>query len=226
MDINANSVKICRLRLWIELLKNAYYTKETNYTQLETLPNIDINIKQGNSLITRFALDEDLSATLQKSKWTIDSYKLAVQTYRNAQNKDEKREMEELIDAIKNDFETTVSWNDPINKKLNKLRGELALLQTPDLFSANIKKKTKANTELQKLSAAIEKFDKEKDDIKSSAIYKEAFEWRFQFPEVLDSEGKFLGFDVVIGNPPYGVMPNKTDKSYLLNNFTNSKKKS
>ena len=25
VDINPNSVKICRLRLWIELLKNAYY---------------------------------------------------------------------------------------------------------------------------------------------------------------------------------------------------------
>jgi adenine-specific DNA-methyltransferase len=56
VDINPNSVKICRLRLWIELLKNAYYTEESKYTELETLPNIDINIKQGNSLISRFLL--------------------------------------------------------------------------------------------------------------------------------------------------------------------------
>ena len=45
VDLNPNSVKICRLRLWIELLKNAYYKNET---ELETLPNIDINIKCGN----------------------------------------------------------------------------------------------------------------------------------------------------------------------------------
>ena len=45
VDINPNSVKICRLRLWIELLKNAYYTAESDYKQLETLPNIDINPK-------------------------------------------------------------------------------------------------------------------------------------------------------------------------------------
>ena len=45
VDINPNSVNICRLRLWIELLKNSYYTKESNFTQLHTLPNIDINIK-------------------------------------------------------------------------------------------------------------------------------------------------------------------------------------
>src|SRR3989338_1194323 len=55
VDINPNSVKICRLRLWIELLKNAYYNADG---QLETLPNIDINIKVGNSLISRFALDD------------------------------------------------------------------------------------------------------------------------------------------------------------------------
>jgi adenine-specific DNA-methyltransferase len=29
VDINPNSVKICRLRLWIELLKNAYYKEES-----------------------------------------------------------------------------------------------------------------------------------------------------------------------------------------------------
>ncbi len=30
-----------------------------------------------------------------------------------------------------------------------------------------------------------------------------ALEWRFEFPEVLDDEGNFLGFDCIIGNPPY-----------------------
>ena len=73
VDINPNSVKICRLRLWIELLKNAYYKNEN---ELETLPNIDINIKCGNSLISRFELDADLKKALKSSKWTIDSYRM------------------------------------------------------------------------------------------------------------------------------------------------------
>jgi hypothetical protein len=29
------------------------------------------------------------------------------------------------------------------------------------------------------------------------------FEWRYEFPEVLDDDGNYIGFDVVIGNPPY-----------------------
>ena len=216
VDINANSVKICRLRLWIELLKNAYYTKESDYHELETLPNIDINIKQGNSLISRFELDADLSSTLKKSKWNIDGYKIAVQAYRSAQNKEEKRKMEDLIGTIKKDFRTDVSTYDPINKKLSKLRGELALLERTDLFSPDTKKKNKANKELENLSTAITTLEKEKDDIQSSAVFKDAFEWRFEFPEVLDSDGKFAGFDVIIGNPPYKmVQPGNTSISEL-----------
>jgi adenine-specific DNA-methyltransferase len=43
------------------------------------------------------------------------------------------------------------------------------------------------------------------DDIKNNVIYKNAFEWRFEFPEVLNNKGEFGGFDLIIGNPPYGV---------------------
>jgi hypothetical protein len=50
VDVNPNSVKICRLRLWIELLKNAYYTEESGFTRFETLPNLDFKILSGDSL--------------------------------------------------------------------------------------------------------------------------------------------------------------------------------
>ena len=136
VDINPNSVKICRLRMWIELLKNTYYKQEpaelvtpshlfsknnseqvstshqlTNPSPfgggregaLETLPNIDINIKTGNSLISRYALDADMKKALKKSRWNIDDYRVAVITYRNAQSKEVKHEMEKFIDRIKND---------------------------------------------------------------------------------------------------------------------------
>src|SRR5690606_17042782 len=105
VDINPNSVKICRLRLWIELLKNAYYKTPT---ELETLPNIDINIKNGNSLISRFGLDSDIKMALKSSKISIDIYKKAVSNYRNAIGKEQKRELEELIYSIKSSFRTEI----------------------------------------------------------------------------------------------------------------------
>ena len=80
-------MKICRLRLWIELLKNAYYTAESNYTYLETLPNIDINIKCGNSLLHRFALTDSIQTVLRESSISISQYKEAVAKYKNAQVK-------------------------------------------------------------------------------------------------------------------------------------------
>lgn len=215
VDINPNSVKICRLRLWIELLKNAYYIQpviasEAKQSHLETLPNIDINIKCGNSLISRFPLDADLKQALKKSKWTIDTYKIAVQTYREAENKEQKREMERLIADIKNDFRSEISRNDPKIKKLSVKRGELFnLTQTQELFEADTKKTKDWKKKVADLSAEIDKLETEIEEIKNNQIYQNAFEWRFEFPEVLNNEGDFVGFDAVIGNPPYGVNFNK-----------------
>ncbi|MBC7556157.1 MAG: type II restriction endonuclease, partial [Chryseobacterium sp.] len=139
VDINPNSVKICRLRLWIELLKNAYYKSET---ELETLPNIDINIKCGNSLISRFDLDSDLKAALKKSKWNIETYRIAVDTYRNAQNKRQKREMETLIESIKTEIRSEISLNDPKITRLQKINGEIFLMTNQtQLFEMSKKEK-------------------------------------------------------------------------------------
>ncbi len=202
VDINPNSVKICRLRLWIELLKNAYYTADSNFTELETLPNIDINIKCGNSLVSRFTLEADLSKALKKSKWTIDGYRVAVQTYRNAEGKDEKRTMEELIEKIKSNFRTEISDNDPKVKRLQKLNTDYYLkYQADQLFDAKLTKAQKKDKD--EFEKNISKLDAEIKEIKSNKIYENAFEWRFEFPEVLDNEGNYIGFDIILGNPPY-----------------------
>jgi type II restriction/modification system DNA methylase subunit YeeA len=204
VDINPNSVKICRLRLWIELLKNAYYTADSKYAELETLPNIDINIKQGNSLISRFALDADLSKALKSIKYSIDDYRSFVNNYKNATDKEEKRGFEKLINQIKTDFRTEIGKNDPLLLKKNKLGGELYnLLNQASVFEPNEKEKKERNKRKETLEVAINKLSTEIEEIKSNTIYKDAFEWRFEFPEVLDNNGNFIGFDSVIGNPPY-----------------------
>ncbi len=201
VDINPNSVKICRLRLWIELLKNAYYK---NATELETLPNIDINIKCGNSLVSRFAIDADLKQALKKSKWTIDSYRIAVDTYRNAESKEQKREMERLIADIKSDFRSEISLNDPKAVKYRKVRDELfKLTNQGQLFEMSKKEKADWNKKVQQLTEETKKLETEIEEIKANKIFENAFEWRFEFPEVLNDDGDFVGFDVVIGNPPY-----------------------
>ncbi len=220
VNINSNSVKICRLRLWIELLKNAYYTKESNYKELETLPNLDINIKTGNSLISRFALDADISKALQKSKWSIDSYRIAVQTYRNATNREQKYEMERLIDTIKADFRSEVSKKDPKILVLSKKTAELQnLLTQTSVFELSKTEEKIKQKNIEKLEKEVLELNQEIEDIKSSKIYQNAFEWRFEFPEVLDKKGNFVGFDIIIGNPPYGIKLSSMEKEILNNKY-------
>ncbi len=225
VDINPNSVKICRLRLWIELLKNAYYKMTPNpkgekmlvytkgkpavFTELETLPNIDINIKCGNSLISRYPIDADLKKALKKSKSNIADYKFAVSTYRDTSDKAIKREMMRIIDRIKGDYESEIQTNDKRIKKLFQFRDELLKHCTEtSLFELSKKEKAQWDKRRIQLESDVKKQEEIIEDIRSNKIYDNAFEWRFEFPEVLNDDGDFVGFDVVIGNPPYGAINN------------------
>ena len=231
VDINANSSQITKLRLWIELLKNSYY--DTNY-ELITLPNIDINIKTGNSLISRFDLKDEIK--INNIKHEIKNYKQIVKDYK--ENLGTKKEVLASIESLKNKFRLTLKAEYKVVQERNqKLREYVAdfgheglnddLLLTaiknkyghvPSLFDdkADTKKQAKLLQELTKLETQIEEIEKGK-------IYENAFEWRFEFPEVLDEDGNFVGFDIVIGNPPYGVNLSSNDKKYFQNIFKSAK---
>lgn len=213
VDINPNSVKICRLRLWIELLKNAYYKEEG---VLETLPNIDINIKVGNSLLSRFSLDDDLSEAFKAQKYSLETYKVLVDTYRASRDHAEKDKLLQLIADIKSEYTQTIFRKDPRRKKIADLRGQLVLAKNKyNLFGEKLTA-DKQDLEEKRLQRLLEQKEKELEEAEKGVIYKNAFEWRFEFPEVLDKDGKYIGFDVVIGNPPYGLLqPNNTNYDLL-----------
>jgi len=203
VDLNPNSVKICRLRLWIELLKSAYYTDESGFSELETLPNIDINIKCGNSLISRFSLEDDLHSSFEGTKYSFHQYKEAVQAYKHTRDKETKKAITTILEDVKSSFSS--SLNEKFKKLIAKARGKLTNVSS----EINRKKEwqeaitDKMAERLRKAKKSLEIAEKVKDDILSNAIYKDSFEWRFEFPEVLDENQNFIGFDAVIGNPPY-----------------------
>jgi type II restriction/modification system DNA methylase subunit YeeA len=337
VDININSVKICRLRLWIELLKNAYYISPSSsffpkgytspsqpsspqsngytspsqppspqsngytsfpqppspqsngytsfpqspspqsngytsfpqppspqsngYTSppqppspqseggdrdnllsnqfpspngrgvrgegktLETLPNIDINIKCGNSLISRFDLQELILSP--KIKQQIAEFKQAVKVYRNPKSREEKREAIKKIEEIKSSFNTVLTGNDEDDKKLRNLQGELNnLVSQTSLFEETTKEKKAKEKKQKQLEKEINLLTAKIEDKKNNRIYHHSFEWRFEFPEVLNDEGNFMGFDVVIGNPPYirqeefsGIKPILKEKFVIYNSI-------
>ncbi|WQX07915.1 Eco57I restriction-modification methylase domain-containing protein [Helicobacter pylori] len=221
VDINPNSCEITKLRLWIELLKYSYYIfeKGKNTNALETLPNIDINIKCANSLISRFNLNDDLKK-IPNIKQKIQEYKDLVAQYKdpNPLYPLNKQDLINKIQDLKNTFSLTLK--DPktkaelekaIEKHIKKYNffalDNKSLLDGLDYFIPSLfgtpKLSPKEEEEAFASYGRIRALRKKLDDALSGREYQNAFEWRFEFPEVLDDEGDFLGFDCIIGNPPY-----------------------
>ncbi|WQT17591.1 Eco57I restriction-modification methylase domain-containing protein [Helicobacter pylori] len=245
VDINPNSCEITKLRLWIELLKYSYYIFEEgkNTNNLETLPNIDINIKCANSLISRFNLNDDLKK-IPNIKQKIQEYKDLVAQYKdpNPLYPLNKQDLINKIQDLKNTFSLTLK--DPktkaelekaIEKHIKKYNffalDDKSLLDglnyfIPSLFGTP-KLSPKEEEEAFASYGRIRALRKKLDDALSGGEYHNAFEWRFEFPEVLDDEGDFLGFDCIIGNPPYIDYRKIDEKTKIfLSKFSSVYKKS
>lgn len=168
VDINPNAVNICRLRLWIELLKSAYYNSNG---KLQTLPNIDINIKCGDSLIQKYPV------------------KVGKSIISNIQDNSDDSEVEKLINQYS---EKVCRYKETNDKTLKaQLQADISYIKKiigdysrPDLFG------NKA------------------DD----TVYYNSLEWMLEFPEVWNDKKEFIGFDVIIGNPPYIFNRNLDDR--------------
>jgi len=216
VDINAKSVQICRLRLWIELLKHAYYTEESKYQELETLPNIDINIKCGNSLVSRYALNGSGFANGQAKKMqlTTQKYKDEVIIYKNTTDKVTRKNTLKNIKNLKSEFSDVVNLADEDFKKMRQIDAEMK--ERRIIYSEE--ERIQSQNRFIELSEQFEEI-KIKLEKKNKSLYNNAFEWRFEFPEVLDENGNFVGFDVIIGNPPYGIHFSEIEKEFYRKTF-------
>ena len=206
VDINANSVKICRLRLWIELLKNAYYTEAGGTRELRTLPNIDINIKLGNSVLMRYGLSEGIDTVMGRNGYTVKQYQGFVSDYQEARDRESRKGFQKLIEQIEEGFTKNLDSKDPNKLELGRLAAKYQQI-TGDLLGGGYrdeKAKAKAEADRQKLETKMAKLQAAVAQERAGLNHKLAFDWRYRFPHVLDSAtGAFRGFDVIIGNPPY-----------------------
>lgn len=201
VDINPNSAEICQLRLWIELLKNAYYIKGNDGKRhLQTLPNIDINIKCGNSLVMKYPLDAPIDHVLRGANVTIGDYKNHVAHYKNSPSKENKHIVEHDIWMIKSKLNEGYDKDTDKYKKWVKVCSDILLLDN-SLFppeEAESKRLSDLRKQEEKLRVSLE-------EASTRYAHLGAFEWRYEFPETLNEKGEFIGFDCIIGNPPYGV---------------------
>ncbi|EII3323324.1 class I SAM-dependent DNA methyltransferase [Campylobacter coli] len=230
VDINPNSCEITKLRLWIELLKHSFYQSfdDENYHNLKTLPNIDINIKCGNSLVSYFETGKSLSH-YPNIKERMSKYKRIVKDYKEGFYTDKNliaKEIKNLQESFKN-----FCLKDKFNKEIKQLtNGANEYSKKYGDFLADEHHDEKFKSFFSKNmfefsfdeKVAIKEFanlKKEYDNI-FNLESNHPFEWRFEFPEILDDDGNFKGFDLIIGNPPYIRQEElKELKSHLAKNY-------
>ena len=201
VDIEQGAVDIARLRFWLALVVDA--------DKPQPLPNLDYKITCGNSLLSRYPIDAPIENVFveynkgkkEDDKMTLAKYKELVSDYTNTSNHQTKDVFRQTIENIKCAFKTELSKHS--KERLAKLRGKVIMLESPTLFG----ERTKAEkAELKKLKEKLNILEKEQEDIQTNKLYVDAFEWRFEFPQLLDDNGKFIGFDIIIGNPPYNEL--------------------
>lgn len=211
VDINPNSCEITKLRLWIELLKHSFYQSfdDENYHDLKTLPNIDINIKCGNSLVSYFETGKSLNH-YPNIKERINKYKRIVKDYKEGFYTDKShinQEIKNLKISFKNfcfadKFKKEMKGFNDKCEKYSKKYGNFLAVDDENLkffVSANL---TLFDFDEKEATKEFANLKKEYDNI-FNLESNHPFEWRFEFPEILDDDGNFKGFDLIIGNPPY-----------------------
>ncbi len=198
VDIMHEAVEIAKLRLFLKLASCANYDAEAKNFGLEPLPDIDFNIKAGNTLVG-FANFRELEDTIKKGLDFGD-------------NISKFKEQAEIIGKTSKSFKDSQlvenrnseeyhSEKGKLQQRLNELNHELNVYLASEygIDTNNIKKK--------------------KDFAEAFQAWKEShqpFHWVSEFYEIIEERG---GFDVVIGNPPY-VEYSKVEKLYqLIDNY-------
>lgn len=198
VDIEQGAVDIARLRFWLALVVDA--------DEPQPLPNLDYKITCGNSLLSRYPIDAPIENVFveynkgknESEKITLPKYKELVSNYTDTSNHETKNFFRQTIEAIKKAFKTELSRQE--KESISRLKGKILALEAPMLLGERTQKE---KTELKKLKEQLVKKEELQANIINNRLYVDAFEWRFEFPSLLDEKGNFTGFDIIIGNPPY-----------------------
>ncbi len=219
VDINPSALKVARARLFLTLAKHFKVGKEKDI--FVRFPNVHFNLRTGNSLIGYVKPGEERpkSPTLfdfvkeERADYVVEKIKVVAELkpYLEKIARNLKidgnivKEVEMLNEILSkksidwNDFEKVLRTKERLIKILiASLNSQYAvplnelLKEITDLFNQKLDEKfaEEHNIDLDKLKKA-----------KSLPWERKMFHWFFEFPEVFLDKG---GFDVVVGNPPYG----------------------
>ncbi len=168
VDVDQSAIEIAKLRLWLSLI-----VESKNLSSINTLPNLQYRIVQGDSLIDN-----------------VDGYEVKNDIFDDEQYDftfDDKNINELFHDLIslQNKFYDAIYKNNK-NKLLKDLKNKLIEIFTLFVSRHNLKNQR----------VVIEKF---RSSLKTN-IFDNFFPWRLFYANTFSLKG---GFDIIIGNPPY-----------------------
>ena len=189
VDIMEEAVEICKLRLFLKLVAQL-----DSYDQIEPLPDIDFNIRAGNTLVGFTSLD----AVRRAMTITPDGKQFRALD----------EEQRKTLERIEEDAEISSRAFDLFREQQTALGGEVTAGD-----------KAALRFRLDGLREELDRYlaDEYGVAVKDSKAYShwqsshQPFHWFVEFYGIM-SRG---GFDVVVGNPPY-VATKKVRESYTV----------
>ncbi len=199
VDIEKGAVDIAKLRFWLSLV--------VDENEPKPLPNLDYKILTGNSLIPKFN-DEIIEIDWEAKGGTMES----VYTQKKEEGKKEilKKIIKKQKEFFNSDKNKKKLATDIRNLKIDLIITQIELMiitkgqdkqSLTTIKKKNIVKQTERIIETKGWRNKIKELEKLKNNKNEKLNY---FDWQLDFPEVMNKKiTKKIGFDIVIGNPPY-----------------------
>ena len=225
VDIERGAIDIARLRFWLSIVVDEHEPRP--------LPNLDYKFMQGNSLITTFAgeyvnLDTKGQKHVNVQKMHKEKehlFELKKQYFSASGNRkhqldiDIKNSILQLI-SLQLDYEMRTWYNSHAEQTLgfddesnsltySKMKKELPADKLRLIEIGSAIRQRLADT-------SIPLHERAQTDI-------QFFDWRIMFTEVFSRPSGCNGFDIVIGNPPYGAKVSTAEKDIFKKNFVTAK---
>ncbi len=194
VDLMKEATEIAKLRLFLKLAAEAEYDSGRDNLGLEPLPDIDFNIRSGNSLVG-FASMEQFEKSVEFDPHTgqkrLDYGSLT----------DEVREQATEVETANAAFRDAQDGSsDEYQNAKQGLQQRLDILN--DRMNRYLAEEYGINTE-------------RKGNYERWLESHQPFNWLAEFYGIIEQDG---GFDVVIGNPPY-VEYRKVRKDYIVRDY-------
>lgn len=214
VDIEKGAVEIARLRFWLSLVVDS--------DEPHALPHLEYKIVVGDSLVSK------LEDTIIDIDWEVTDDNSQTDLWGNTNVEQRKAILEEITKKQKlifnPDCDDEALSVEIRNLKIDLLINQLELMiktqgleDKPTVQGKNLKKQTELWLQTKGWKQQIQRLKQMKAGSKTPL---EFFDWKLDFPEIMNPEITIkTGFDIVIGNPPYGVSIKGIEREGVVNNW-------